>query len=73
MKFGLKSLLRYFVSKVWNMMPTEIKDSTSVEVFFKKIRSWSLVTVTANFVKIIWIALDMLTWFIMRLFVTYEK
>ena len=55
------------------MMPTEIKDSTSVEVFFKKIRSWSLVTVTANFVKIIWIALDMLTWFIMRLFVTYEK
>ena len=73
MKFGLKSLLRYFASKVWNMMPAEIKDSTSVEVFFKKIRSWSLVTVTANFVKIIWIALDMLTWFIMRLFVTYEK
>ena len=72
MKFGLKLLLRYFASKAWNMMPTEIKDSTRVEVFLKKI-SWNLVTVTANFVKIIWIALDMLTWFIMRLFVAYEK
>ena len=36
MKFGLKLLLRYFASKAWNMMPTEIKDSTRVEVFLKK-------------------------------------
>ena len=31
-KFGLNSL-RYFASKVWSMIPIEIKDSWSVEMF----------------------------------------
>ena len=35
-KFGLNSL-RYFASKVWSMMPIEIKDSWSVEMFKNKI------------------------------------
>ena len=31
-KFGLNSL-RYFASKVWSMVPLEIKNSGSVEIF----------------------------------------
>ena len=38
-KFGL-NLLRYFASKVWSMVPLEIKNSASVEVFKIKIRNW---------------------------------
>ena len=36
-KFGLNSL-RYFASKVWSMVPLEIKNSGSVEIFKTKIR-----------------------------------
>ena len=38
-KFGLNSL-RYFASKVWNMVPLEIKNSGSVEIFKIKSRNW---------------------------------
>ena len=38
-KFGLNSL-RYFASKVWCMVPLEIKNSGSVEIFKTKIRNW---------------------------------
>ena len=38
-KFGLNSL-RYFASKVWSMVPLEIKNSGSVEIFKTKIRNW---------------------------------
>ena len=38
-KFGLNSL-RYFVSKAWSMVPLEIKNSESVEIFKTKIRNW---------------------------------
>ena len=38
-KFGLYSL-RYFASKVWSMVPLEIKNSGSVEIFKTKIRNW---------------------------------
>ena len=38
-KFGLNSL-RYFASKVWRMVPLEIKNSGSVEIFKTKIRNW---------------------------------
>ena len=38
-KFGLNSL-RYFASKVWSMVPLEIKNSESVEIFKTKIRNW---------------------------------
>ena len=38
-KFGLNSL-RYFASKVWSMIPIEIKDSSSVEMFKNKISKW---------------------------------
>ena len=38
-KFGLNSL-RYFASKVWSMVPLEIKNSESVEIFTTKIRRY---------------------------------
>ena len=38
-KFGLNSL-RYFASKVWSMIPIEIKNSSSVETCKNKIRKW---------------------------------
>ena len=38
-KFGPNSL-RYFASKVWSMVPLEIKNSESVEIFETKIRNW---------------------------------
>ena len=38
-KFGLNSL-RYFASKVWRMVPLEIKNSESVEILKIKIRNW---------------------------------
>ena len=44
------------------MIPTEIKNSSGLEVFKNKILvSGSLTTVPANFVKIICIELNMLT------------
>ena len=51
-KFGLNSL-RHFASKVWSMIPIEIKNSSTVETFKNKISKWEPKTVTANFVKII--------------------
>ena len=51
------------------MIPIEIKNSSSVEMFKHKI-SGCLTTVTANFVKIICIELDMLvTWLMTNPFV----
>ena len=38
-KFGLNSL-RYFASNVWSMVPLEIKNSRSIEIFKTKIRNW---------------------------------
>ena len=38
-KFGL-NVLRHFASKVWSMVPLEIKNSGSVEIFKTKIRNW---------------------------------
>ena len=38
-KFSL-DLLRYFASKVWNMISIEIKNSTSVDIFRNKINMW---------------------------------
>ena len=38
-KFGLNSL-RHFASKVWNMIPIEIKNSSTVEMFKSKISKW---------------------------------
>ena len=38
-KFGLNSL-RHFASKVWNMIPIEIKNSSTVETFKSKISKW---------------------------------
>ena len=38
-KFGLNSL-RYFASKVWNMVPLEIKNFGSIKIFKTKIRNW---------------------------------
>ena len=38
-KFGLNSL-RYFGSKVWSMVPLEIKNSGSIEIFKTKIQNW---------------------------------
>ena len=38
-KFGLNSL-RHFASKVWSMIPIEIKNSSTVEIFKSKISKW---------------------------------
>ena len=38
-KFGLNSL-RHFASKVWSMIPIEIKNSSTVETFKRKISKW---------------------------------
>ena len=38
-KFGLNSL-RDFASKVWSMIPIEIKNSWAVEIFKSKISKW---------------------------------
>ena len=38
-KFSLNSL-RYFTSKVWSMVPLEIKNFGRVEIFKTKIRNW---------------------------------
>ena len=40
-KFGLNSL-RHFASKVWSMIPIEIKNSSTVEIFKSKISKWEL-------------------------------
>ena len=37
--FGLNSL-RHFASKVWSMIPIEIKNSSTVEIFKSKISKW---------------------------------
>ena len=50
------------------MIPIEIKNSSSFEMFKNKI-SGSLTTVTANFVMIICIELEMLTWLMINPFV----
>ena len=59
-EIGLNSL-RHCESKVWSLIPIEIKNSSSVEVFKSKV-SGSLTTVSANFFKIICIKLNMLIW-----------
>ena len=56
-EIGLNSL-RHCESKVWSLIPIEIKNSSSVEVFKSKV-SGSLTTVSANFFKIICIKLNM--------------
>ena len=38
-RFGLNSL-KFFAAKVWDIVPLEIKNSDSVEVFKSKIRKW---------------------------------
>ena len=62
-KFGLNSLL-HFASNVWSMIPIEMKNSLTVEIFKSKISKWGLTTVTANFAKVICIELDTLTWLV---------
>ena len=37
--FGLNSL-RYFASKVWNIVPSDIKDASNINIFKNKIRKW---------------------------------
>ena len=37
--FGLNSL-RYFASKIWNMVPLELKNLNDVESFKSEIRKW---------------------------------
>ena len=38
-KFGLNSL-RHFASKVWSMIPIEIKNSSTVEIFKSRMSKW---------------------------------
>ena len=45
-----KKLLRYFASKVWSMVPLEIKNSGSVEILKTKIGNWEPKDVTVTYV-----------------------
>ena len=38
-RFGLNSL-RYFASKVWNIVPSDIKNASNLNIFKNKIRKW---------------------------------
>ena len=38
-RYSLKSLI-FFASKVWDMIPVEIKSSSTVEIYKNKIRKW---------------------------------
>ena len=38
-RFGLISL-RYFASKVWNIVPSDIKNASNLNIFKNKIRKW---------------------------------
>ena len=38
-RFGLNSL-RYFASKVWNIVPSDIKNASNLHIFKNKIRKW---------------------------------
>ena len=37
--FGLNSL-RYFASKVWNIVPSDIKNASNLNIFKNKVRKW---------------------------------
>ena len=37
--FGQKSL-HYFVSKVWNILPSDIENGSNLHIFKNKIRKW---------------------------------
>ena len=49
-KFGLNSL-QYFASKVWQSIPTDIKNSNNLEVFKNKIRKWKFENCDCNLCK----------------------
>ena len=38
-RFGLNSL-RYFALKVWNIVPSDIKNANNINIFKNKIRKW---------------------------------
>ena len=38
-RFGL-NLLRYFASKAWNIVPSDIKNASNLNIFKNKIRKW---------------------------------
>ena len=38
-RFGLNSL-RYFALKVWNIVPSDIKNASNINIFKNKIRKW---------------------------------
>ena len=38
-RFGLNSL-GYFASKLWNIIPSDIKDASNLHIFKNKIRRW---------------------------------
>ena len=38
-RFGLNSL-RYFALKLWNIIPSDIKDASNFHIFKNKIRRW---------------------------------
>ena len=59
-KLALKGL-RYFASKVWTMLPAEIKNSSNIEMFKNKLSKRAPSNCNCNFAKIICIELDMLT------------
>ena len=45
--YGLRSL-KYFAPKIWNIVPTDIRNSDSLSEFTTKIKSWKPVTYPCN-------------------------
>ena len=46
-RFGL-NFLKYFTSKIWNMIPAEIRSSENVEFFTHKMKTWDPIRCDCN-------------------------
>ena len=49
--YGVRSL-KYFAPKIWNIVPTDIRNSDSLSEFTTKIKSWKPVTCPCNLCRI---------------------
>ena len=49
-RFGLNSL-NYFASKVWNMIPIDIRNSENLDRFTKNIKNWEPIGCDCNLCK----------------------
>ena len=60
--FGL-SFLKYLTTKIWDIVPYEIKSVGNINLFKKKIRNWELKDVISGYANNIFTVQDMWTLF----------